>query len=227
MEKRLFSRLSWISHTNARRAELFLRDEPNADRNLIRIIPNYPPRNWSHGMDTNATDGVIRIVYVGALGMKTMYVSELANWVEAQGGRFIWDIYTQQNDTELSEFLKSRSFRNVRSMGYVPYGKLASLLSRYDIGVILYRVKTDNFRYNAPNKLFEYLNCGLHVWFPRDMEGILPYVNEGGRPKVVSVNYEVSTSIDAAAESTKQHAGSMASFYCEDVYPPFKESLLG
>ena len=49
------------------------------------------------------------------------------------------------------------------------------MLSNYDVGVILYKPLIDNFKYNAPNKLFEYLVCGLEVWFPGNLLGILPY----------------------------------------------------
>jgi hypothetical protein len=52
------------------------------------------------------------------------------------------------------------------------YAELPALLAEHDIGLILYKGNTINFVYNAPNKLFEYLRCGLDVWYPREMAGI-------------------------------------------------------
>ena len=49
----------------------------------------------------------------------------------------------------------------------------------YDIGLILYKATTDNYRYNASNKLFEYLALNLSVMYSDKMLGIKPY--EGGR----------------------------------------------
>ena len=46
-----------------------------------------------------------------------------------------------------------------------------------------------NYVYNAPNKLFEYLACGLDVWFPDVMTGSVPYVTELTYPKVIAVNF--------------------------------------
>jgi len=70
----------------------------------------------------------------------------------------------------------------------VPYKDLGALLSGYDIGVILYRAVTDNYIFNAPNKLFEYLACGLDVWYPKEMQGIHAYDSED-TPKVKRLDY--------------------------------------
>jgi hypothetical protein len=37
---------------------------------------------------------------------------------------------------------------------------------------VLYKGNTTNFVYNVPNKVFEYLRCGLRVWYPQEMMGL-------------------------------------------------------
>jgi hypothetical protein len=60
---------------------------------------------------------------------------------------------------------------------------LPQVLSQYDVGLILYRCRTLNFVYNATNKLFEYLVCGLDVWYPPCMLGLKTYARSTIAPR--------------------------------------------
>ena len=63
------------------------------------------------------------------------------------------------------------------------------ILKNYDIGVILYKGHISNYVYNAPNKLFEYLACGLDVWLPKKMTGSLEYVTVATFPKILALDF--------------------------------------
>ncbi len=227
MERRMLSRMVRISHTNAHRVRLFLQDMPFLSTEKVKVMPNYPPRAWSERAMTHERDkssGPIRLVYVGALDLNGMYVRELAEWVERKGGVYTLDLVTQQDDSMIKAFLSG--FRHTKGLGYVPYAELPSLLADHDIGVILYKVRNDNFRYNAVNKLFEYLNCGLHVWYPPEMEGIHPYAEWQGHPCMVAVDYRSMASMDDAAARTSEHSPRKAAYFCEGVYDELAGILL-
>ena len=80
----------------------------------------------------------------------------------------------------------------------VEYDQLPALLRQFDVGVILYRCRTVNYQYNASNKLFEYLMCGLDVWYPPTMLGVKPYAREDVWPRVVEVDFENLESVELA-----------------------------
>ena len=45
-----------------------------------------------------------------------------------------------------------------------------------------------NFVHNAPNKLFEYLNCGLDIWYPEEMIGCRAY-DQIEYPTIKQINF--------------------------------------
>lgn len=71
----------------------------------------------------------------------------------------------------------------------VEYEKLGSILKNYHVGLILYKDLITNFVYNALNKLFEYLSCGLDVWHPFSYGRNKTYKNNGS-PKVSEINFD-------------------------------------
>jgi hypothetical protein len=55
--------------------------------------------------------------------------------------------------------------------------------------VIIYRAETLNYRYNETNKLFEYLICGLDVWYSHRMEGIRLHARVQVYPRVIECDF--------------------------------------
>jgi hypothetical protein len=100
-------------------------------------------------------------------------------------------------------------------------------MGRYQIGIILHKGDTLNYVHNAPNKLFEYLVCGLDVWFPNEMQGVYPYERNDAFPKVISVdftrmkNFDIDKAIDRNGLSWKP-----CKFCFEDVLPELQRALL-
>jgi hypothetical protein len=100
----------------------------------------------------------------------------------------------------------------------VDYDKLPFVLKKYDVGVVLYNGHIANYVLNAPNKLFEYIACGLDVWFPTVMKGSLDYTTTGSYPKVMAVDFtslkdfNLHTAMDRKNHTIQQHP-----FFCEYV----------
>ena len=61
---------------------------------------------------------------------------------------------------------------NINFRGAISQSDFPLIISQYQIGLVLYKGHIPNYIYNAPNKLFEYLACGLDVWYPICMKGI-------------------------------------------------------
>lgn len=173
-ESYFYRSAGWISHTNSKRMDLFLEEHKiTRDPALHQIFPNYPPGSWTMELTPSkiANDPKLHLVYVGALSLDTMYVEEVAKVVAANPGQVDWDIYSENIDGKVVDYLKTLNASNIFYKGPIAYNEIPKMLTQYDIGLILYKATTFNFKFNAPNKLFEYLNCGLNVIFPSEMKG--------------------------------------------------------
>ena len=189
----LLQQAVWISHTNEDRMRLFRKDYPFLQSAQCHIFPNYPPADWSDRAQQirehrNNSD-IIKLVYVGALGMHTTYIKELAEWIQEQHGKYSLDIYTDNIERVVKEFLQNLNCSYIHLKAAIPYFYLPEVLAQYDIGVVLYKGHIPNYVYNVPNKVMEYLLCGLHVWFPKDLKTTADFFNEQLRQDNTIPNY--------------------------------------
>jgi len=200
-EKYLYEGASWISHTNSDRLKMFISDEGIVGRGNLNILPNYPPMRWQTATRPTPESGKLRIVYVGSVDVDTMYIREFADWINACSGRVVWDIYSNNLTEKSRAFFKEQSSEWINVFSAVEYSDLPGVMGRYDVGVILYKGHIPNFVFNAPNKLFEYMACGLDVWYPSVMVGIRPYKTSGVYPKVCELDFErlLETDLDQFA----------------------------
>ena len=218
-EKWIYARTTWVSHTNAWRMKQFMHDiSPVSIAGQAHILPNYPPANWKH----SSKEKIIlplKVIYAGALSMKTMFTKEFAEWVVRQNGLVIWDIYSLNITSDAKAFLESISSEWISLKKGVDYAALPEVLQKYDVGVILYKGHIDNYVYNAPNKLFEYWACGLDIWFPKIMTGSLPYITQGVYPKVMAVDFEDLSKLDLSSAIDRSGLSySPSAFYAEDTF---------
>ena len=195
-EKWLYPQAEWISHTNEDRIRMFREDMKGIALPALHSFPNYPPASWSVGGPAGAGGRAekhpgtpLRLVYAGALSMDTMYTRELAGWVAGQHGAVTWDIYSGNITPEARAFLREQDGSLIRLHDAVDYYELPVVMAGYDVGVILYNGHIPNYIYNAPNKLFEYLACGLDIWFPAVMKGCLAFVTSGTYPRISAVDF--------------------------------------
>lgn len=192
--RRLFGLAAWISHTNAKRLEMFAEDCPMAPQAVLRVFPNHPPGRWREfgNRAWQESGGPFRFVYVGSLSLRDTFLEAFVGWVRAQpDGSVCFDVYAYNLDLETRCFLEEIHGEVVRFFPHgVDYDRLPEVLKQYHAGVILYRAETLNYRYNETNKLFEYLICGLDVWYSHRMEGVRPHARQDVRPRVIECDFE-------------------------------------
>ncbi len=225
-EKWLYPRAQWLSHTNEFRMQKFLSDvKPIAVINP-HILPNYPPKSWFRKGE-NKIDIPVRVVYVGSVSMDTMYTREFSDWVIEQKGKVIWDIYSFNITDEAKKYLQSQQSGWIRLKPGVNYDDLPNIFKSYAVGIVLYNGHTHNYVYNAPNKLFEYLACGLDVWFPGLMKASLTYITNRSYPKVVAIDFMKlnQLSLNELIERTG-YSYKPASFFYEGIYELMAEKLI-
>jgi len=191
----LYRHAEWISQTNAVRVRMFCEDHPHVHRSKLRVLPNLPPAAWqktterswiAHPQDT------VKLLYVGAVSLHDTFIAELVEWLRRQrDGQFSLDVYSTNCDGAARDFLNRSAGPNLRfhSEG-IPYDTLPDVLPEFHVGLILYKANTTNYVYNETNKLFEYLACGLDVWYPRQMLGIKPHARTHSVPRVIELDFE-------------------------------------
>jgi hypothetical protein len=172
-EAYLLKKANWISQTNEERMELFQKDYPFINQSICHIFPNYPPAKWQNLAQINKTNRTQatyqKIIYIGALGIKSTYVEVFAKWVHQQNGAYYFDIFSDNMDKEVIEMIAALESPFISIKQPINYFDLPSILANYEIGVVLYTGHLPNYVYNVPNKVFEYLVCGLDVWYSKDL----------------------------------------------------------
>jgi hypothetical protein len=227
LEKKIYGQAEWVSHTNEARMKRFLSDLGDVRIPHPHTLPNYPPAAWTTGKKREIGDPV-RVVYVGACSLDTMYTKAFAGWILEQKGKFTWDIYSLNITEEARMYLRGLPGGLVNMHEGVSYYDLPVVLAAYDVGVILYTGHIPNWIDNAPNKLFEYLSCGLDVWLPDHMTGSLPYIKKNSFPKVLSVDFQKLGGFDVIAALDRKGIRFEPSEYrCEDVYRPLWRRIAG
>jgi len=188
LENYLYQKSEWISHTNKYRMELFRQDNCQKILSPTFIFPNYPPKKW-YRTPKMILNWPLKIVYIGSLSLTTMYSKEFTDWVISQNGNAQFDLYSYNCDDDARRYFKALNSKFVNLLDGLDYNQLPAVLNTYDVGVILYKGHIPNYIFNAPNKLFEYLACGLDVWFPNVIIGSLEYCTKETYPEVLSLDF--------------------------------------
>jgi len=223
--KHLYRRATWISHTNSDRLQLFHNDYPFIGKQVLHVLPNYPPSSWATTR-AESSSNIISIVYVGALSIADTFIFEFCEWVKKQLV-ITFDIYSYNYHKEAADYLESINDSNIRFFkeGF-RYNQLPQLLSKYNVGVILYKGTSLNCIYSVPNKLFEYLACNLDVWFPKEMKGCYKNITTGTYPKVSMLDFQHLDYLHIhSLISRKELRYQPSSYFCEPVYENFYNAL--
>jgi hypothetical protein len=190
LEKKIYFKAKWISHTNARRIELFLNDLGNPPLVQLHVFPNYPPAKWMKAQPIHNPKMPIRAVHIGALGsIHDLYIKELFDWINTQSGKLTLDLYSFGKSEEIQLLIDAQDSNLIQWKGAALYENLPNLLSQYQVGIIMYRGRIENTIYSASNKLFEYLTCGLDVWYPQEIKGTHAYDSPEYWPKVLRLDF--------------------------------------
>jgi len=227
----LYKRADGLSHTNSFRANLFLADYPWLEHKKMHIIPNYPPKNWKTFQNKLLSiEMPLKTVYIGSLSLQSTYIQKYCEWLVQQNGKVILDIYTTNADTETIAYIQNINSKYIRfyKEGIV-YEKIPEriLKEQYQVGLILYNGGPPNTIYCASNKLFEYLICGLDVWFSQEMLGTYPYITQHTYPKVLKVDFTNMNLFDLKTAINHEDCSYRPfNFECESVYEEFLSKLL-
>lgn len=204
IEKKMYQEAEWLSHTHEDRVAFFIEDMRQIRLPSVRILPNFPPVSWKTPLRAARAAGEpLRIVHVGALSLDTMYTREFVDWVIRQSGEVILDVFTNNASKEALDLVQTADDRFIRFRGAVDYLSLPEVLRCYHVGVSLYKGSIPNHVYSAPNKLFEYLACGLDVWFPHTLLGSHPYITRGTFPQVISLDFTALSAFDWRKATTR------------------------
>lgn len=230
-KKYLFNKASWISQTNKIRAELFYNDHNTIYKNKIFILPNYPPKGWqiSRNRKIVKNQGVQKLVYIGSLSLKDTFIKEICYWVFDKKGKVQLDIYSYNIHDDTRNFLNRLNDQNItfHNQG-IEYDLIPRELQKYDVGLILYKANSVNYRYNETNKLFEYLACGLDVWFPNVMEGTKFYICRDSYPMILDINFENLNQYQNDELVGDANLPTRAiNYYCDLEYEKLHKALVG
>jgi hypothetical protein len=127
---------------------------------------------------------------VGALGMHTTFIKELAEWIQEQRGKYSLDIYTDNIEPEVSAFLQNLNSSFIQLKTSIFYFDLPELLAQYDIGVVLYTGHIPNYMYNVPNKIMEYLVCGLGVVYSKELVSTSLFQEKFGLMQMKAIDFK-------------------------------------
>ena len=218
--KWLYQHCDWVSQTNAHRLNMFLEDNPMIDRSKAHVFPNYPPKSWWRKDKVHSGD-IVKCVYVGSLSLKDTFVKEFCEWIQRQNGKVTFEIYSfnfHQDTLDAVESLKC-PYIQFHKEG-IPYMQIPDLLDMYDVGVLLYKATTINFQWNETNKFYEYLICGLDVWYPKEM--LLLHVMDKAQfsPQIKELDFDHIDNFIYSLD--KSHvANSSYCMFADDVYNKF------
>jgi hypothetical protein len=138
------------------------------------------------------------------------------------------DLYISNYDEKTAAFLRENTVPGVSiHLGGLPYAELPRVLAECHLGLIIYKCTTVNYIYNAPNKLFEYLACGLNVLYPEQMLGVQPWIDAVRPQSVVPVRF---AELAALTPQDLPLPGALCRpwpWSCESIYRPFLDYMLG
>jgi len=222
--KWLYSHSDWVSQTSEKRMSMFLVDNPMIPCSVTHSLPNYPPHSW-HRKEKVHSEGPVKCVYVGSLSLDDMYIAEFCEWVNKQNGRVLFDIYCFNFSQSFATFIKKLDCPWIKHISEgVDYYSLPNTLDKYDIGLILYKPHDMNTIWNETNKFYEYLVCGLDVWYPKGMTLLHEMDKTPFAPKIKEMDFDNMDTFDGTVNIGKVD-NSTYHWFADDVYADFKQMM--
>jgi len=217
----LYENAEWISQTNSDRLNFFSKNYPDIAKDKLHVLANYPPASWYTEPLKPVKDDVIKLFYIGAISFGSTYIREIVAFVSERPLRIQLDIYSYNIHSDAKSFLEALDFPNIKFFDKgIPYDEIPKIASQYHIGLVLYKPHNTNYLYNAPNKLFEYLVCGLDVMLPETLLGCQPFLDSDTKPNVVAVNFKNLSDGVLECFDLKQQKQREVLFNCETELKP-------
>jgi hypothetical protein len=229
MESEMFAgNYTWISHTNQNRLDNFIKDHhlEKENQSIFHTMPNYPSKYWAKKKTSFNSSSKVRLVYIGSLGLDTMYLRELVEWVLCNKQSLSLNFYTHNIDEKAKTFLESINDDCIVLHNGCNYQELPEILKNYDVGLVIYKPVSENWIQNAPNKVFEYLACGVDVWFSKTITYTLLLARENVYPKIIPVDFDNLKEFNIQKAINRESLNLQADqFFYENVYGEIYKSL--
>lgn len=229
LEQKMYSSFNWISHTNEIRMGQFREDYQlqKVNNDLFHVMPNYPSKFWATKIEGNVKkEAKIRMVYAGALGWDTMYLREIIEWVIENEKSLSIDIYAYNVDEKAAEYLRTVCSESVTFHGGCSYEELPEILSKYNVGLVIYKTYSENFMQGISNKVYEYLACGLDVWFSKEITHTSTIARADAFPKIIAVDFGNLKEFNFhRAACRKGIPEKKTGYFYENIYPEIREHL--
>lgn len=222
LEKRLLSKAIWVSQTNIDRKQKFQELYPQLSEKAMRVFPNYPTKNWVEtGINRKIENSeIIKFIHVGSLGIETTYISEFVKWIQMQNGRATLTVVSQNLENSVRDLFAKNQW--VTLISNLPYQELPNIICEHQIGVVLYKGHIPNFVYNVPNKVNEYLACGLNVWYSDVLISTQKFADENNKYPLYNVDFSEGKDILAPKFSSEPFE---FKHWHEDAVKPLIDSI--
>jgi hypothetical protein len=190
-------------------------------------MPNYPSKKWIVDKHNEESPAVLRTVYIGTLSLEYSYIEEYCKWVIGQDGNVTFDLYSYNLNEKTKDYIENLKSPFIRLIiGGVEYSEIPTILESYHVGLVLYKALTINYKYNAPNKIFEYLAFDLDVWCSDKLITAKNHERTDFYPKMLMVNFENLKEFDIEETINREGLKFVPSPYvCEPVYGKLIEEL--
>lgn len=140
--------------------------------NTCESAPDANPFLLHQSLQTLSEEAVL-VGHVGSLGVNH-YAQTFFDTVEKlKEDTNVYIVMVGNYSTEIYEYISKVTNPRFILIPTVPHKDLISILSRIDIGLILYKAVDKNFDFCAPNKLYEYWSHGIPV-FAHPLQGLIP-----------------------------------------------------
>jgi hypothetical protein len=222
LEKRLLSKAIWVSQTNIERNFKFQALFPQLDEIELNVFPNYPSKNWvEKGKNRNTENSeVVKFIHVGSLGIETTYISEFIEWIQTQNGRATLTVISQNLEQAVIHLISQKHW--VTLIRDIPYQELPEMIVEHHVGVVLYKGHVPNFVYNVPNKVNEYLACGLNVWYSDVLISTRKFSADNPEYPLYSVDFSMGKELNAREYSSEPFE---FKHWHEEAVQPLVESI--
>lgn len=225
--KDLFQRAEWISQTNADRVALQQQHYQEVPVEKWRVLPNYPPEAWTEEISRIPSDlkhRPLRLIYLGSASFEDTYIREVVEWVARNPRTLTLSICGYNVSSDVWEWLRERNDKNIAiDPSGVRYGDIPAYLQDFDIGLVLYKGNTSNFIHNIPNKVYEYMRCGLKVLYPSEMTSIAHSDWGKGGPRMVEFKLLETLNPEQLVENWGAYEG-ISAFSTEAALAPLLKS---
>jgi hypothetical protein len=219
LEKKMFKKALWISHTNQQRLDLFRKDNTSVSFNNLNVLPNYPPLSF-FDVESHTISNPVKFVYCGVLSTDNMFLKEFSDYIISKKGDATCDFYVLNCSDQIKAYFASKD-KYLRLREEIFYFDLPEVLSKYDIGIVLHKGTLLNYKYNLPNKVLEYLASGLEVWCSNELSTTVRFKISNNLERLRIVDFSNLPQLENVNSRNKLPELFISKYNSQSVYTDF------